>query len=189
MASDHSPSAFRNTRSFGAHHGDIEPTAEALSSRAAALPYPLDVKRVVILYGLSGGLLIAALKAAEYRFIVVEHSIEIYGGVIALFFATLGIWLGQTFTRRRQGYGETSLMNVQEPVVANGARAVELGITRRELEILEQIATGKSTREIAAALFVSENTVKTHASRVFDKLNVKRRTQAVHVAKQLGLIP
>ena len=142
----------------------------------------------MLVYGLCGGLPIAALKAAEYRFVVVEHSIEIYGGVIALLFAVLGIWLGQRFTTRpRRGYGETPVL-AQEPVLPNGARALELGITRRELEILEQIATGKSTREIAAALFVSENTVKTHASRVFDKLNVKRRTQAVHVAKQLGLI-
>jgi DNA-binding NarL/FixJ family response regulator len=64
----------------------------------------------------------------------------------------------------------------------------ELGITPRELEILEAIAEGLSTREIAARLFVSENTVKTHSSRLYDKLNARRRTQAVQIAKEAGLI-
>ena len=74
------------------------------------------------------------------------------------------------------------------PFVRDEAKVAELGITPRELEILEHIASGMSTREIAAALFVSENTLKTHASRLFDKLSVNRRTQAVQVAKSLGLI-
>ena len=68
-------------------------------------------------------------------------------------------------------------------------RLRELGITRREREILELIATGLSNREIAEKLFVSENTVKTHSSRLFDKLRAKRRTQAVQIGKDLGLIP
>ena len=71
----------------------------------------------------------------------------------------------------------------------NAARMRQLGITPRELEILAQIAAGLSTREIAEKLFVSENTVKTHSSRLFDKLNAKRRTQAVQIAKDAGLIP
>jgi ATP/maltotriose-dependent transcriptional regulator MalT len=65
----------------------------------------------------------------------------------------------------------------------------KLGITPRELEILGLIAGGLSNREIAARLFVSENTVKTHSSRVFDKLGAKRRTQAVQLGKEFGLIP
>jgi DNA-binding CsgD family transcriptional regulator len=148
------------------------------------------VKKAVLLYGLCGGLLIAGLKFAEYRFLVVEHSIEIYGGMIAALFAALGIWLGLTLTRK------TEVIVVREvPVPAasafirNEARVFELGITPRELEILEHIAAGMSTREIAGALFVSENTVKTHASRLFDKLSVNRRTQAVQVAKGFGIIP
>jgi DNA-binding NarL/FixJ family response regulator len=71
----------------------------------------------------------------------------------------------------------------------NAVRVRQLGITPRELEILAQIAAGLSTREIAEKLFVSENTVKTHSSRLFDKLNAKRRTQAVQIAKDAGLIP
>lgn len=142
------------------------------------------------MYGLCGGLLIAALKLAEYRFLVVEHSVEIYGGLIALLFASVGIWLGLTLTRTKE------VVVVREvpvpaggPFVRNGAKVSELGITPRELEILEHIAGGLSTREIAGTLFVSENTVKTHASRLFDKLSVNRRTQAVQVGKRLGLIP
>jgi len=148
------------------------------------------VKKAVLVYGLCGGVLIAALKFAEYRFLVVEHSLEIYGGLIALLFASVGIWLGLTLTRK------TEVVVIREvPVVTatsfvrDDARRAELGITPRELEILEHIAAGMSTREIAAALYVSENTVKTHTSRVFDKLSVNRRTQAVQAAKQLGLLP
>ena len=147
------------------------------------------MKRDILLYGLSGGLLIAALRFVEYRFLVLEHSVEIYGAVIALVFAAIGIRLGLTFTRK-----EEVLVVREVPVPASGPfirddeKVSRLGITPRELEILEQIASGKSTREIAEALFVSENTVKTHASRLFDKLGVKRRTQAVAEAKRLGLI-
>lgn len=143
----------------------------------------------MLAYGLCGGALIAALKAAEYRFLVVGHSIEIYGGVIALVFAAVGIWLGLTLTRTKDEPVAQVHIPAGQPLVADDARALQLGLTRRELDILREIAAGKSTREIADALFVSENTVKTHASRVFSKLNVRRRTQAVHVAKQLGLVP
>ena len=146
------------------------------------------MKRIVLLYGVCGGALIALLRLVEYRFLVVEHSLEIYGGVVALVFAAVGIRLGLTLTKSKE------VVVVREVAVAgafvrNDAKVAELGITPRELEILEQIAKGLSTREIAAALFVSENTVKTHASRLFDKLSVNRRTQAVHEGKRLGLIP
>jgi two-component system, NarL family, response regulator LiaR len=146
------------------------------------------VKRIVLLYGVCGGALIALLRFVEYRFLVVEHSLEIYGGVIALIFAAVGIRLGLTLTKSKEVVVVREVP-VGEPFARNEAKASELGITPRELEILEHIAKGLSTREIAAALFVSENTVKTHASRLFDKLSVNRRTQAVHEGKRLGLIP
>ncbi len=146
------------------------------------------MKKAVLLYGICGGLLIAALRAAEYRFLVLERSIEIYGGLIALIFASVGIWLGLTLTKKTEVVVIREVPVPAVPFVRDDAKVAELGITPRELEILEHIASGKSTREIAAALFVSENTVKTHASRLFDKLSVNRRTQAVQVAKSLGLI-
>jgi NarL family two-component system response regulator LiaR len=148
------------------------------------------MKRAVLLYGLCGGLLIAGLKYIEYRFLVVEHSLEIYGGLIALVFATVGIWLGLTLTRKEEVVVVREVpVPAQTPFVRNDATVTQLGITPREMDILEHIASGKSTREIAAALFVSENTVKTHCSRLFDKLNVGRRTQAIAEGKRLGLIP
>jgi len=141
-------------------------------------------------YGVCGGLLIVLLRLVEYRFLIVEHSVEIYGGLIALVFASLGIWLGLKLTGRKQ------VVVVKEvPVPAVGAFTVnevrlrELSLTRRELEILGLIAEGLSNREIAERLFVSENTVKTHSSRLFDKLSAKRRTQAVQIGKELGLLP
>ncbi|MCA1604812.1 MAG: helix-turn-helix transcriptional regulator [Acidobacteria bacterium] len=141
------------------------------------------MKKHILIYGLSGGLLIALLKLVEYRFLVVEHSVEIYGGLIALLFASLGIWLGLKLTSKKEVVVVKEVpVSAASPFALNEGRLRELGVTRRELEILELIANGMSNREIAEKLFVSENTVKTHSSRLFDKLGAKRRTQAVQMA-------
>jgi DNA-binding CsgD family transcriptional regulator len=151
-----------------------------------------------LIYGLTGGLLIVVLKVIEFRFLVVEHSLEIYGGLVALLFAALGIWLGLKLTRKEEVVllKEVEVikevpvpMPAAEPFTVNEEQQRQLGITKRELEILELIAQGMSNREIADKLFVSENTVKTHSSRLFDKLSAKRRTQAVQIGKEIGLIP
>jgi DNA-binding CsgD family transcriptional regulator len=148
------------------------------------------MKKHILTYGLCGGVLIVLLKLIEYRFLVVEHSIEIYGGLIALLFAVLGIWLGLKLTKTRETVVfKEVLLPASNSFILNEVKLRELGITRRELEILELIARGMSNREIAEQLFVSENTVKTHSSRLFDKLSAKRRTQAVQMGKELGLIP
>lgn len=144
----------------------------------------------ILSYGLCGGILIVALRMIEFRFLIVEHSIEIYGGLIAALFAGVGIWLGLKLTKKKE------VLIVKEvrvpatgPFSINEQRLKDFGITKRELEILELIAQGMSNREIAEKLFVSENTVKTHSSRLFDKLSAKRRTQAVQIGKEMGLIP
>ena len=152
------------------------------------------MKKTVLVYGLLGGLLIALLKTVEYRFLVIEHSLEIYGGLVALIFASLGIWLGLKLTRTREVVVTREVpvpveVRVEGPFQRNQAKVEQLGITPRELEILEAIAAGLSNREIAEKLFVSENTVKTHAARLFDKLSARRRTQAIQLAKEAGLIP
>ena len=152
------------------------------------------VKKHVLLYGLIAGVLVTVLRLIEYRYLVVEHSLEIYGGLIAGVFAAVGIWLGLRLTRARTTVVETVVVRevpvpVRTPFVRNAVAVETLGITPRELEILELIAAGLSTREIAARIFVSENTVKTHSSRLFDKLGAKRRTQAVQLGKERGLIP
>jgi NarL family two-component system response regulator LiaR len=144
------------------------------------------VKKTVLIYGLTGGILIALLKFIEYRYLVAEHAVEIYGGLVALIFSLVGIWLGLKITREKIVVREVPVP--REPFTPNVDRARELGITARELDILGAIAAGLSTREISEKLFVSENTVKTHSRRLFEKLNAKRRTQAVQIAKDAGLI-
>jgi NarL family two-component system response regulator LiaR len=146
------------------------------------------MKRHVLIYGLIGGLLIALLKWTEYRFLVIDHSIEIYGGLTAATFAVLGIWLGLKLTGRPERIVVKEVPG-GKPFIADERKREDLGITRRELEILELIAEGMSNREIAEKLYVSENTVKTHSSRVFGKLGARRRTQAVQFGKEFGLLP
>jgi ATP/maltotriose-dependent transcriptional regulator MalT len=150
------------------------------------------MRRTVLLYGLLAGVLVAGLKLIEYRWLVLEHSLEIYGGLVAVLFAGLGLWLGRKLVRPKE---TVVVREVEVPVPApaeftRDERQVEaLGLTPRELEILELIAAGLSTREIAGRVHVSENTVKTHASRVYAKLGVQRRTQAVQRGRELRLIP
>src|SRR5215813_12285274 len=145
--------------------------------------------RDIVLYGLAGGALITVLKLTEYRFLVIEHSFEIYAGLIAALFAALGIWLGLTLTRKKQKQLVVEQTSAGAPFLVNEQRMNELGITPRELEILSLIAAGLSNREIAERLFVSENTVKTLSSRLFDKLGARRRTQAVQIGKACRLLP
>ena len=146
------------------------------------------MKRTVLLYCLIGGVAIAALQFFQYRFLVIEHSLEIYGGLVAALFAGLGIWLGLKLTKTRIVVKEVEVP-VNEPFAVNTANVEKLGLTPRELEILSLIAQGLSNREIAGRLFVSENTVKTHSANLFSKLSAKRRTQAVQLAKEAGVIP
>jgi ATP/maltotriose-dependent transcriptional regulator MalT len=150
----------------------------------------LSMPKPVLLYGLLAGLLIAALKLIEYRWLLVAHSIEIYAALVAAIFAAVGIWLGRRITRPRETVVVREVL-VPAPAefIRDEARLETLGITPRELEILGLIAQGLSNREIAERVFVSENTVKTHSSRVFDKLGARRRTQAVEIGKRLKIIP
>ena len=143
----------------------------------------------VLLYGLVGGVLIAGLKAIEYRWLIVEHSLEIYGGIVAVVFAVVGIWLGRKLTGPPVVEVREVLVPAPVDFIRDDGRVASLGITPRELEVLELIAQGLSNKEIADKVFVSENTVKTHSSRVFDKLGAKRRTQAVQLGKEYRLIP
>jgi NarL family two-component system response regulator LiaR len=179
------------------------------------------MKRHVLIFGLVGGLLIVTLQYTEYRFVIIEHSVELYSALVAILFAAFGIWLGLRITRKSETGRETIRETVvvkevlvpaeappgrsgaeskdllfgsgplgkHEPFAPNKARQQTLGITARELEILTLVARGFSNREIAAQLFVSENTVKTHCARAFDKLGAARRTQAVQRGKELGLLP
>jgi two-component system, NarL family, response regulator LiaR len=148
------------------------------------------MKRTILICGLLGGLLIALLRWSEYQFLVIDHSVEIYAALVAAVFAGLGIWLGIRLTRTGAVVGvEPVPAAANSPFVPDDKKRDDLGITRREMEILELVAQGMSNREIAEKLFVSENTVKTHCSRAFDKLGARRRTEAVLMGKKLGLLP
>jgi DNA-binding CsgD family transcriptional regulator len=144
----------------------------------------------VLLYGVAGGALIALLKLIEYQHFIRFYPTEIYGGLIALIFTAVGIYAGLRLRRPKEVVVVKEVqVRVGGPFVLNADKLKELAITQREHEILGLIAEGLSNREIAERLFVSENTVKTHSSRIFDKLGVSRRTQAVQRAKEFGLIP
>ena len=147
------------------------------------------MKRVLV-YGTLGGVLIALLKYIEYAYVIRVYPTEIYGGLIALIFTGVGLYFGLRSARPKR------VVVVREvrvrdggPFVLDEATLARLGLTQREHEILGLIALGLSNREIGEKLFVSENTVKTHSSRLFQKLDVSRRTQAVKRGKELGLIP
>lgn len=159
------------------------------------------------MYGLLGGVLVALLKVIEYQYLVHTYPGEIYGGLVAVVFAAVGIWLGLRWRRAHQVVIVKEMpveVSVEVPAHAASARTIEtasqpfaadlsqlarLGITQREYEILRLIAEGLSNREIGERAFIAENTVKTHSSRLFDKLGVSRRVQAVQRARELRLIP
>jgi DNA-binding CsgD family transcriptional regulator len=134
--------------------------------------------RTILIYGALLAAGTVALQWLEYRFLAATYSTEIYVVLVALAFLCLGVWVGaQLFTRPRAREFER-----------NTRALLALGISGRELEVLELLAAGGSNKEIAARLDVSPNTVKTHVARLYDKLEVKRRTQAVLRARELGVI-
>ncbi|HTM17223.1 MAG TPA: response regulator transcription factor [Terracidiphilus sp.] len=147
------------------------------------------MRKQVLIFGLVGGVLITLLQWTEFHFIVLEHSVAIYGVLIAILFAGAGIWLGTRLLAPRGRVGEVAVPGPSKADSIPDDRARErLGITPRELEVLQLVARGLSNREIGETLFVSESTVKTHCSRAFDKLGARRRTEAVRRGKELGLI-
>ena len=147
------------------------------------------MRKHVLLYGILGGIFVTALQLIEYRWLVVENSVEIYAALVAAVFVAVGIWLGRRLTRRTESIVVREVPVPMASFVRDHSKLHALGITPRELEILELIAEGLSNKEIAARVNVSENTVKTHSSRVFDKLGARRRTQAVQRGKENRLIP
>ncbi|HVS02766.1 MAG TPA: helix-turn-helix transcriptional regulator [Thermoanaerobaculia bacterium] len=144
----------------------------------------------MLFWGLVGGVLLALLKVVEYQHFVRAYPSAVYGGLVAALFAALGLYLGRRWNRGRKVLVvEPVRAPRQEPFVANAEVLEALGITPREHQVLELIAEGLSNREIGERAFISENTVKTHSSRLFDKLGVRRRVQAVRRGRELGLIP
>ena len=145
----------------------------------------------VILYGISLAVLLFLLKWLELRFIIMSHAFEIYAGIIALIFTGLGIWLALRLTKpkiKTVVVEKEIYLEKPENFTVNQHELAKLNLSKREMEVLNLMATGLSNQEIAAQLFVSVNTVKTHSSKLFEKMEVKRRTQAVEMAKRLNII-
>ncbi len=147
----------------------------------------------IIIYGISLALLLFLMRWLELRLMIFNHAFEIYAGVIALIFTALGIWLALKLINPKVQIVEQIVEKTYHSENINDFRLneealIESGLSKRELEVLQLMATGLSNQEIAAHLFVSLNTIKTHTSKVFEKLDVSRRTQAVEKAKRMNLI-
>jgi len=136
--------------------------------------------RTILLYALALAVGAGLLQWLEYRYVTRAFSTEIYVALLALGFIGLGIWVGGRLTPAPSRTGG---------FVRNDAAIRELGLSPRECEILELLASGQSNKEMARSLAISPNTVKTHLARVYDKLEVERRVQAIQTARDLALIP
>jgi DNA-binding CsgD family transcriptional regulator len=142
------------------------------------------MRRTILIYGVAMAVLIGLLKFVEYRFIVRDIPLEIYVGVVAVTFTALGIWAGLRLTRPK-----VIEIEVQAPFERDEEALRQLGISKREFEVLELVAAGLSNQDIADRLFVSTSTVKTHVSNVLAKLDAGRRTEAIARAKEMRIIP
>ena len=148
--------------------------------------------KATIVYSISLAFLLFLLKWLELRFIIFDHSFEIYIGFIAIIFTALGIWLALKLSKPKI---ETVVIEKEvyvsrnENFILDTSLISQLELSKRELEILSLLAQGHSNQEIATKLFISLSTVKTHIQNLYEKLDVKRRIQAVEKAKRLNLIP
>jgi DNA-binding CsgD family transcriptional regulator len=152
----------------------------------------------ILLYAAAMAAILLLLQWMQFTFLVIDHATEIYSTGIAIIFTLIGIWLAKKLTRpKKEIVKETVVIekevtvyrSAQEPFVPDSKMIERLGISQREMEVLVLMAAGATNQEIADGLFVSLNTIKTHTSRLFEKLDVKRRTQAIEKAKRLHIIP
>lgn len=153
--------------------------------------YSLLVKPRYLLYGVILGLLVFLLKWLEWKFLIFDNSLDVYTGLIAVFFTALGVWVATQLAKPKV---ETIIVEkevlVHPPVTATINQTVlnELSLSSREYEVLQLLTQGCSNTEIAEKLFLSLSTVKTHASNLFMKMDVKSRTQAIEKAKRLQIV-
>jgi len=145
--------------------------------------------KLILVYGASLAFLLFLLRWLELRLVLIDHAMELYIGAIALLFTGLGIWLAMKLSAPKTVIVEKEVYRIpQADFTVDEAALVQLGLSRRELEVLQLMAEGLSNQEIATRLFVSLNTIKTHSSNLFEKMEVKRRTQAVEQGKRMGII-
>ncbi|SDD31684.1 regulatory protein, luxR family [Mucilaginibacter pineti] len=145
----------------------------------------------IIIYGILLAALLFLMKWLELRFIVIDNALDLYVGAIAVIFTALGIWLALKLSRPKVNTVQVEkniYINNTGNFICNEAALSQLNLSRRELEVLQLMADGLSNQEIAERLFLSLNTIKTHSSKLFEKMEVERRTQAVDKAKKLSII-
>jgi DNA-binding CsgD family transcriptional regulator len=148
--------------------------------------------RTIILYGFALAILLFILKWLELRLVIINHAFEIYIGAIAFLFTSLGIWLALKLTKpkiktvivEKEIYRKST-----SDFIINRDEISKLNLSNREIEVLQLMAEGLSNQEIASRLYVSLNTIKTHSSNLFEKMEVRSRTQAIDKAKKLSIIP
>lgn len=147
--------------------------------------------RSVLIYGASLAALLFVMKWLEWRFLIADYAVEIYAGALSIIFTSLGVWLAVKLMRPKTNtvFVEKEVIIKTNDFILDEQELTRLGLSKRELEVLQLMAEGMSNHQIAERLFVSLNTIKTHSARVFEKLEVQRRTQAVDKAKKLRLIP
>jgi len=147
--------------------------------------------RSVLIYGASLAALLFLMKWLEWRFLIADYAVELYGGALAIVFTALGIWLAVKLMKPKTNtvFVEKEVIVKTNDFILDERELTRLGLSKRELEVLQLMAEGLSNHQIAERLFVSLNTIKTHSAKVFEKLEVQRRTQAVDKAKKLRLIP
>lgn len=147
-------------------------------------------KLQLLYYGIALAAMLFLLRWLELRFLIFNYSLELYIGFVAILFTALGIWLALKLSNPKvqQVVVEKEVTAPQRPFEVNKNELEKLGLSSREVEVLELMARGYSNQEIAERLFLSLNTIKTHSSNLYVKLDVKRRTQAVEKAKRLNII-
>jgi DNA-binding CsgD family transcriptional regulator len=152
----------------------------------------LAKNKQILIYGAALAVLLFLLKWLETRYILLDQQLDVYLGIVAVLFTALGIWLALKIRKPRVEtvIVEKKVVLTAAPVFTlNEEEVRRLNLSKRELEVLQLMADGLSNQEIAERLFVSLNTIKTHSAQIFEKMEVKRRTQAVDIAKKLCIIP
>lgn len=169
----------------GAMHRELRAAADdgrptAVSERRGTMVHAMSsIWRTALLYALLLAGAAFLLQWLEYRYLVRRFSTEAYIVVIALVFAAVGAWVGNRLTTSRT----SSAFEVNQQAIA------QLGLSQRELEVLQLLADGQSNKEMACRLSLSPNTIKTHLANLYGKLDANRRTQAVSKAGALSIIP
>lgn len=145
----------------------------------------------IIGYGFLLAILVFAMKWLQWKFLIAYNSLDIYIGLIAVFFTILGVWIATQLVKPKvQKVVVEKEVFTPQPAefTVNKNELKKLNLSNREYEVLQLLAKGYRNADIAESLFLSLSTVKTHASNLFVKMDVKSRTQAIEKAKRLKII-